>query len=73
MASFGLLLTQRTSPNGPRFKAGLWLLRLHMPKLACVFALRAYRPLPLGFQQHYLTVWGKLDSRCVRVQYAGPP
>jgi hypothetical protein len=37
------------------------------------FVLHAYRPLPLSFEQQYLSVWARLDSRCSRVQYSGPP
>lgn len=32
------------------------------------FVLLAYRPLPLSFQQQYLTVWARLDSQCSRVR-----
>jgi hypothetical protein len=37
------------------------------------FVLRAYRPLPMSFQQQYLWYYARLDSRCYRIEYSGPP
>ena len=37
------------------------------------FVLRAYRPLPLSFQQEYLSYWIRIDPSCYRIEYNGPP
>src|SRR5215475_104817 len=31
------------------------------------FVLRVYSPLPFSFQQQYLTLWARFDSRCSRI------
>jgi len=41
-----------------------------IPKRAFV---RVYRPLPVGFQQKLLNVWGRIDASSQSFQYSGPP